>query len=79
MINFIISFSILDCINVDNNSIKYKKYSKNENKAKKSLMNFYKKVGFLSVKGYDDLMFLLPGFKNKKLDAIDLNESIAIR
>ncbi len=57
----------------------YEELEKDENKAKKSLMNFYKKVGFLSVKGYDDLMFLLPGFKNKKLDAIDLNESIAIR
>lgn len=57
----------------------YEELGKDENKAKKSLMNFYKKVGFLSVKGYDDLMFLLPGFKNKKLDAIDLNESIAIR
>lgn len=56
--------------------MEYDQMEKNENKARKSLINFYKKVGFLSVKGYDDLMFLLPGFKNKKLDAIDLNESI---
>ena len=56
--------------------MEYDQMEKDENKARKSLINFYKKVGFLSVKGYDDLMFLLPGFKNKKLDAIDLNESI---
>ena len=54
----------------------YDQMEKDEKKARKSLINFYKKVGFISVKGYDDLMFLLPGFKNKKLDAIDLNESI---
>lgn len=56
--------------------MEYDQMEKDENKARKSLINFYKKVGFISVKGYDDLMFLLPGFKNKKLDAIDLNESI---
>lgn len=59
--------------------MKYDQMEKDENKARKSLMNFYKKVGFVSVKGYDELMFLLPGFKNIKLDAIDLNESIAMR
>ena len=57
----------------------YDQMEKDEDKARKSLINFYKKVGFISVKGYDDLMFLLPGFKNKKLDAIDLNESIAMQ
>lgn len=57
----------------------YDQMEKDENKARKSLINFYKKVGFISVKGYDDLMFLLPGFKNKKLDTIDLNESIALQ
>lgn len=56
--------------------MEYDQMEKDENKARKSLINFYNKVGFISVKGYDDLMFLLPGFKNKKLDAIDLNESI---
>ena len=56
--------------------MEYDQMEKDENKARKSLINFYKKVGFISVKGYDDLMFLLPGFKNKKLNAIDLNESI---
>lgn len=59
--------------------MKYDQMEKDENKARKSLMNFYKKVGFISVKGYDNLMFLLPGFKNNKLDAIDLNESIAMQ
>ena len=69
-----------ECVHEDfERQMEYGQMEKDENKAKKSLMNFYKKVGFLSVKGYDDLMFLLPGFKNKKLDAIDLNESIAIR
>ena len=58
--------------------MEYDQMEKDENKARKSLINFYKKVGFLSVKGYDDLMFLLPEFKNKKLDAIDLNESICL-
>ncbi len=59
--------------------MKYDQMEKDENKARKSLINFYKKVGFISVKGYDNLMFLLPGFKNNKLDAIDLNESIAMQ
>lgn len=59
--------------------MEYDQMEKDENKARKSLINFYKKVGFISVKGYDDLMFLLPGFKNNKLDAIDLNESIAMQ
>ena len=57
----------------------YDQMEKDENKARKSLINFYKKVGFISVKGYDELLFLLPGFKNKKLDTIDLNESIALQ
>ena len=57
----------------------YDQMEKDEDKARKSLINFYKKVGFISVKGYDDLMFLLPGARNKKLDAIDLNESIALQ
>ena len=59
--------------------MEYDQMEKDEKKARKSLINFYKKVGFISVKGYDNLMFLLPGFKNKKLDAIDLNESIAVQ
>lgn len=59
--------------------MKYDQMEKDENKARKSLINFYKKVGFISVKGYDNLMFLLPGCKNNKLDAIDLNESIAVQ
>ncbi len=56
----------------------YEKMGQNEKKAKKSLIDFYKKVGFITAKGYNDLMFLVPAFKNEKLDAIDLNESIIV-
>ena len=58
--------------------MEYEQMEKDEKKARKSLINFYKKVGFISVKGYDDLMFLLPGFENINLDAIDLDESITL-
>ena len=45
----------------------------------RSLKDYYKKIGYITVRGYDDLMFLLPEFANKKLDAIDLDESIAMK
>lgn len=52
----------------------YASMEQNESKAAKSLKAFYKRVGFISVKGYNELMFLLPGLKNPKLEAIDMNE-----
>ncbi len=45
-------------------------------KAMKSLKNYYKKIGYITVRGYKDLMFFIPNVKNDKLDAIDLEESL---
>lgn len=54
----------------------YDNMEHDEDKAMKSLRNFYKKIGYRTVKGYDDLMFLTPNIPNKKLDAIDIKESV---
>ena len=54
----------------------YALMEQDERKATKSLKDFYKRTGFVSVSGYKDLMFLLPGFRNRKLEAIDLSEEI---
>lgn len=54
----------------------YSDMEQDEKKAAKSLRNYYKSLGYKTVKGYDDLMFLIPGMPNPKLDAIDINESL---
>ena len=57
-------------------NMKFEEMEQNSRKATKSLKDYYKRIGYISVKGYKDLMFLVPGFRNKKLDAIDMSEMI---
>ena len=47
-------------------------------KATKSLKDYYKRLGYISVKGYKDLMFFVPEFRNKKLEAINMDEMIIV-
>lgn len=54
----------------------YALMEQDERKATKSLKDFYKRTGFVSVSGYKDLMFLRPGFRNRRLEAIDMSEEI---
>lgn len=54
----------------------YEKMEHDSRKAMKSLKDYYKRIGYITVRGYKDLMFLIPDFKNDKLDAIDLEESL---
>ncbi|MBO4805819.1 MAG: hypothetical protein J5554_07235 [Paludibacteraceae bacterium] len=54
----------------------YDKMEHDSLKAMKSLKDYYKKIGYITVRGYKDLMFLIPNVKNDKLDAIDLEESL---
>lgn len=57
-------------------SMNFEELEKDSKKAFKSLTDFYKSIGYISVKGYKDLMFLIPGMRNKKLDAINMDEMI---
>lgn len=54
----------------------YDEMEHDSRKAMKSLKNYYKRIGYITVRGYKDLMFLIPNVKNDKLDAIDLEESL---
>lgn len=54
----------------------YDEMEHDSRKAMKSLKDYYKRIGYITVRGYKDLMFLIPDFKNDKLDAIDLEESL---
>ena len=54
----------------------YDKMEQNIRKATKSLKDYYKSIGYISVKGYKDLMFLVPGLRNIKLESINMNEMI---
>lgn len=57
-------------------SMNFEELEKDSKKAFKSLTDFYKSIGYISVKGYKELMFLLPGMRNKKLEAINIDEMI---
>lgn len=54
----------------------YDEMEHDSRKAMKSLKDYYKRIGYITVRGYKDLMFLVPDFKNDKLDAIDLEEAL---
>lgn len=56
--------------------MKFEGFGLDSKKAMKNLKDFYKKIGCISVRGYKDLMFLVPGMRNKKLDAIDMDSMI---
>lgn len=56
----------------------YDEMEQDEKKARKSLRSFYKRIGFLAVKGYPKYMFLIPGVENKKLNKINLDDPIGI-
>lgn len=56
----------------------YESMEKNVQKATKSLKDYYKRLGYISVKGYKNLMFLVPCLRNKKLEAINMNEMITV-
>ena len=57
----------------------YESMEKNVQKATKSLKDYYKSIGYISVRGYKDLMFLVPCKRNTSLDAINMNEMIIKR
>lgn len=57
----------------------YETMEKNVQKATKSLKDYYKSIGYISVRGYKDLMFLVPCKRNTSLDAINMNEMIIKR
>lgn len=57
-------------------SMNYEELEKDSKKAFKSLTDFYKRIGYISVRGYKDLMFLVPDMRNKKLEAINMDEMI---
>ena len=50
-------------------------FGQNKVQAFKKLSNYYKSIGFESVKGIKDLLLFNPVKKNKKLGAIDLEDS----
>lgn len=54
----------------------YDSLEHNAAKAKAGLRNYYKSIGYRTVKGYDDLMFLTPNIPNSKFDAIDMDENV---
>lgn len=54
----------------------YEFMEKNVQKATKSLKDYYKSIGYISVRGYKDLMFLVPCKRNSRLDAIKMDEMI---
>jgi len=51
-----------------------KDLEQNETKAKKKLIDYYKSMGFKSVKGIKSLLFYNPALKNDKMDKIDLDD-----
>ena len=53
----------------------YEQMEKDEKKAYKRLYNYYKSIGFIGFRGCD-LIFLTPGYTNKKLEAIDMDTPI---
>ena len=57
----------------------YELMEKNVQKATKSLKDYYKSIGYISVRGYKNLMFLVPCQRNARLDAINMNEMIIKR
>jgi hypothetical protein len=57
----------------------YELMEKNVLKATKSLKDYYKSIGYISVRGYKDLMFLVPYKRNSRLDAINMDEMIVGR
>lgn len=51
-------------------------FEQDQKQASKKLTNYYKSMGFESIKGIKDLLFYNPALINKKLDAIDLEEDL---
>lgn len=58
-------------------NMKFEELEQDTRKATKSLKDYYKRIGYISVRGYKDLMFLIPGCRNKKLEAINMNDMIS--
>lgn len=56
--------------------MEYESMEQNAEKAAKSLKKYYKRLGYLSARGYKELMFLVPGMKNEKLEAINMDDMI---
>ncbi|MBI9033985.1 MAG: hypothetical protein JEZ03_05915 [Bacteroidales bacterium] len=50
------------------------RFPSNENEAFKQLINYYKSFGFEQIKGYNELLFYNPALRNKKMEAINLEE-----
>ena len=57
-------------------NMNFEELEQDSKKAFKSLKDFYKRIGYISVKDYKDLMFLVPDMRNIKLEAINMSEMI---
>lgn len=58
----------------ENANLELDTFEQDEKKAFKQLSNYYKSIGFHTVKGFKDLLFFNPALKNEKLDQLDLDE-----
>ncbi|MCQ2960390.1 MAG: hypothetical protein MJ198_09430 [Bacteroidales bacterium] len=61
----------MDQVDVWGKQMEYDKMEQDEKKAFSQLKRFYKSCGFLTDKGYPDLMFLAPSKRNDILDKTD--------